>query len=296
MNGKSQSKVRKAILPAAGLGTRFLPASKTVPKELFPLVDKPLILFVIEECLDAGIEDIVLVAGRGKGAIEDFFDRSYELEDTLAKAGKTELLRSIQRVRSLANIISIRQKEALGLGHAVLAGAPVVGKEPFAVLLGDEIMLGSPSPTRQLVQRFDQTGMSTVAIMEVPMNDVSKYGIVATEAARDGQFPIRHVVEKPSPAEAPSQWALPGRYVFEAKIFDHLRETKPGKNGEIQLTDGMNGLAKSGRLMGSTFTAKRFDAGDKFGFLQANIEVGLAHPETGAQLKAYIQDLSTRFK
>lgn len=292
----SRSKVKKAILPAAGLGTRFLPASKTVPKELFPLVDKPLILFVIEECLDAGIEDIVLVAGRGKGAIEDFFDRSYELEDTLAKAGKTDLLLSIQRVKSLANIISIRQKEALGLGHAVLTGAPVVGKEPFAVLLGDEIMIGSPSPTKQLCEHFDRTGMSTVAIMEVPQSEVSKYGIVDVEKAGDELFSIRHVVEKPAQAEAPSRWALPGRYVFDAKIFDYLRDTKPGKNGEIQLTDGMNGLAQAKRLMGSTFTANRYDAGDKFGFLQANIEVGLAHPEIGTQLKTYLQNLGARLK
>lgn len=285
-------KVRKAIIPAAGLGTRFLPASKTIPKELFPLVDKPLLLFVLEECLDAGIEDIILVAGRGKGAIEDFFDRSYELEDTLAKAGKTDLLASIVRVRNMANIISIRQKEALGLGHAVLTGAPIVGNEPFAVLLGDEIMLGQPGPTRQLCEAHASTGQSSVAIMEVPQSEVSKYGIVGGSKRSDGHFQISHVIEKPTPSEAPSRLALPGRYVFDSKVFSYLRDVKPGKNGEIQLTDGMNGLAKEGALLGASFSARRFDAGDKLGFLQANIAVGLQHPEISQQLKSYIKALA----
>lgn len=289
-------KVKKAIIPAAGLGTRFLPASKTVPKELFPLVDKPLILFILEECLDAGIEDIVLIAGRGKSAIEDFFDRSYELEDTLAKSGKTDLLKSIQRVRSLANIISIRQKEALGLGHAVLAGAPIIGDEPFAVLLGDEIMIGTPSPTRELSKIFNETGLSTVAVMEVAPSEVSKYGIVAASQRADGLYQVLNVIEKPQQADAPSNLALPGRYIFDSKLFGFLKDVKPGKNGEIQLTDGMVQLAKTQSLLASKFLAKRYDAGDKFGFLQANIEIGLQHPEIGAQLKKYITSLASELK
>ncbi len=288
-------KVKKAIIPAAGLGTRFLPATKTVPKELFPLVDRPLLLYVIEEAIAAGIEDIVIVAGRGKTAIEDFFDRSYELEDTLAKSGKTDLLEKISKIKNMANIISIRQKEALGLGHAVLCGAPVIGDEPFAVLLGDEIMLGRPSVTEELCQAYDKTGFSTVAIMEVPESDVSKYGIVKV-SPNGSTFKIHNVAEKPSVKEAASRWALPGRYVFESQLFSYLKNTKPGKNGEIQLTDGMNGLAAEGRLYGTTFQAKRFDAGDKFGFLQANIEIGLQHPETSARLKTYLQELTRGWK
>lgn len=293
-------KIRKAIIPTAGLGTRFLPASKTVPKELFPLVDKPLILYILEECLDAGIEDVILITGRGKSAIEDFFDRSYELEDTLEKSGKIELLKSIQRVRNMANIISVRQKEALGLGHAVLTGSHVVGNEPFAVLLGDEIMIGKPSPTKELTQIYSDTGVSAVAIMEVAASEVSKYGIVAVSPdasqRKDGLFQITNVVEKPSVQDAPSRLALPGRYVFDPKLFSYLRDTKPGKNGEIQLTDGMVSLASRDSLFGSKFKAKRFDAGDKLGFLQANIEIGLDHPEIGSQLGTYLKSLIQELK
>lgn len=286
------SKVKKALIPAAGLGTRFLPASKTVPKELFPLVDRPLILHIVEEAVDAGIEDIILVAGRGKSAIDDFFDRSYELEDTLAKSGKTELLSKITKIKSLANIISIRQKEALGLGHAVLTGKPIIGNEPFAVLLGDEITFGKPNVTKQLVEGFAVNKASTVAIMEVPDSDVSKYGIVDVTQKSASMFQVHRVIEKPSKTEAPSRWALPGRYVFDSKLLTILQTTKPGKNGEIQLTDGMNVLAEEGLLFASTFTAKRYDAGDKFGFLQANIEIGLQHPEVGEKLRAYLKSLA----
>lgn len=296
-------KVKKAIIPAAGLGTRFLPATKTVPKELFPLVDRPLLLHIVEEAVQAGIEDIVIIAGRGKSAIEDFFDRSYELEDTLAKAGKLDLLEKISNIKNMANIISIRQKEPLGLGHAVLCGSSIIGDQPFAVLLGDEIMIGRPNVTEELCASFEQSGQSTVAIMQVPENDVSKYGIVKatpleskTSSSINSKFQIHNVIEKPTQSEAPSRWALPGRYVFEPRLFTYLKNIKPGKNGEIQLTDGMNGLASDGRLQGSTFQAKRYDAGDKFGFLQANIELGLKHPETAERLKSYLQDLTRGWK
>lgn len=285
-------KIKKAVIPAAGLGTRFLPATKTVPKELFPLVDKPLILHIVEEAVNAGIEDIILVSGRGKEAIEDFFDKSYELEDTLAKSGKTDLLESITRVRNLANIISIRQKEALGLGHAVLCAEPIVGSEPFAVLLGDEIMVGEPNVTEQLCHHFSQGGLSTVAVMKVEESEVSKYGIVDVSEKSPGLFQVKNVIEKPSLSEAPSQWALPGRYTFTSQLFKFLKDTRPGKNGEIQLTDGMNGLAKRNELLASTFKATRYDAGDKFGFLQANIELGLKHPEVQEKLKKYILQLA----
>lgn len=288
------SKVKKAIIPAAGLGTRFLPATKSTPKEMLPIVDRPIILYVIEEAVRAGIEDIIIIAGRGKHAIEDFFDRSYELEDQLEKTGKGDLLKEIQRVRNLANIISIRQKEALGLGHAVLCGQPIVGKEPFAVLLGDEIMISKPKEdtvTTQLAKIYDETGLSTVAVMEVPKADVIKYGIIAAEPEKKGRFKVTDVVEKPSVKAAPSQLALPGRYVFDAKIFDYLAKTKPGKNGEIQLTDGMTALARKEGLLATKFKGQRYDAGDKLGYLVANIELGLQNPDLHDGLKSHLQNL-----
>ncbi|MEQ1877086.1 MAG: UTP--glucose-1-phosphate uridylyltransferase GalU, partial [Bdellovibrionia bacterium] len=278
--------IRKALIPAAGLGTRFLPATKTIPKEMLPIVDRPSLLYVVEECVDAGIEDIVIVAGRGKTAIEDFFDRSYELEDTLEKTGKTELLATIKKIRDLVNIVSIRQKFPMGLGHAVHAGKPVIGDEPFAVLLGDEIMVGKPNVTEQLSKSYEQSGMSSVAVMEVPQKDVVKYGIVKVGAQREGGiFQIKDVVEKPTVENAPSRYALPGRYVFNPKIFSYLEKTKPGKNGEIQLTDAMTELARNEGLLGVTFSARRYDTGDKLGFFQANVEMALEHPEIGADAR-----------
>jgi len=287
--------IRKAIIPAAGLGTRFLPATKSIPKEMLPIIDRPSILFNVEEAVRAGIEDIIIIAGRGKESIENFFDRSYELEDFLSKAGKTDLLERIKHVRNLANIISIRQKEALGLGHAVLTGRPVVGDEPFAVLLGDEIMIGKPGVTDTLSKSFAKTGLSSVAIMNVPKEDVVKYGIVAVEEDSDSDsFKILDVIEKPSVEKAPSTWALPGRYVFSASIFKELSRLSPGKNGEIQLTDAMVKLAKTEGLLGITFKDLRYDTGDKFGYVQANVELALSHPELGAKMRAYIKDLAGR--
>lgn len=281
--------VKKAVIPAAGLGTRFLPATKTVPKELLPIVDKPILLHVVEEAIAAGVEDIVIIAGRQKNAIEDFFDRSYELEDTLAKAGKTDLLAQLRRVQNMVNIISIRQKEALGLGHAVLTARPVVGREPFAVLLGDEIMVNDQdSVTSQLHRRYQETQVSTVAVMQVPEEDVCKYGIIDHAPLHNGLMKVFGVIEKPNPDEAPSQWALPGRYIFNAQIFEYLKSTRPGKNGEIQLTDAMMALAQNEGLNAMEFKAQRFDAGDKLGYLLANIEMGLQHPEVGEKLKNYL--------
>ena len=294
------SKVKKAIIPAAGLGTRFLPATKTVPKEMLTIVDAPIIFYVVEEAIQAGIEDIVLIQGRGKTAIEDFFDTSYELEDKLAKDGKFHLLERLVKIRAMANIISIRQKFPLGLGHAVLCGQKVIGREPFAVLLGDEIMIaktGELNTTGQLARSYEETQSSTVAVMEVPVGDVSKYGIADVQKEREGYFRVKGFVEKPKPENAPSRLALPGRYVFGADIFDELQTAKPGVLGEIQLTDSMNSLAKKQAVYASTFTAERYDAGDKLGYLKANIELGLAHPELAADLKKYIQgDLLLRIE
>ncbi|MEN0058887.1 MAG: UTP--glucose-1-phosphate uridylyltransferase GalU [Bdellovibrio sp.] len=292
-------KITKAIIPAAGLGTRFLPATKTVPKEMLTIVDAPIILYVVEEAVQAGIEDIVLIAGRGKHAIEDFFDTSYELEDKLLKDGKEHLLERVTRIREKANIISIRQKQALGLGHAVLCGLPIIGKEPFAVLLGDEITMGfhgQPNVTDQLVNSYNKTGTSTISIMKVEDKDVSKYGIAEVQEVDTAFYKVTSLVEKPKPTETSSRWALPGRYVFENHIMDILQNAKPTLNGEIQLTDSMRELCKSRGLNAMTFTAERYDAGDKLGYLQANIELALQNPEIGAGLKNYILQLAQHLK
>lgn len=289
------TKVKKALIPAAGLGTRFLPATKTIPKEMLTIVDQPILLYVVEEAVRAGIEDIVLIAGRGKHAIEDFFDCSYELEDQLAKTGKADILARLKKIRNMANIISVRQKQALGLGHAVLCGEPVIGQEDFAVLLGDEIMYSAPhepTVTEQLVRVFSETGLSTVAVMEVEPSEVEKYGIIdGTQDSATGHFVVKDVVEKPSLHQAPSRFALPGRYVFTHHIFDYIRNSAPGKNGEIQLTDAMTEVAKHHGLLATPFKAQRFDAGDKLGYLMANIEVALNHDDLREPLKNYLKDL-----
>jgi UTP--glucose-1-phosphate uridylyltransferase len=275
------SKVRKAIIPAAGLGTRFLPATKSVPKEMLTIVDAPIIFYVVEEAIQAGIEDIVLIQGHNKTAIEDFFDRSYELEDTLEKSGKMHLLERMTKIREMVNLISVRQKQPLGLGHAVLCGQVVIGDDPFAVLLGDEIMIRDKglNTSETLCKHFAETQKSTVAVMQVEKSEVSKYGIADVSSYREDLFKVKSFVEKPQPNKAPSQWALPGRYIFTSEIFDFLKNGKAGINGEIQLTDSMNMLAKESQVFAATFTAKRYDAGDKLGYLEANVELALKHPD-----------------
>lgn len=292
-------KVKKAIIPAAGLGTRFLPATKTIPKEMLTIVDAPIIFYVVEEAINAGIEDIVLIQGRGKEAIEDFFDVSYELEHKLEKDGKINLLERLLKIRKMANVISIRQKQPLGLGHAVLCGERVVGREPFAVLLGDEIMAensGGPNTTAHLANLFQESNKTTFAIMQVEKSEVSKYGIADVEKISESYFKVKGLIEKPSADKAPSQWALPGRYVFTPEIFDYLRSAKPGVLGEIQLTDSMNELAQQQGAFASTFSATRYDAGDKFGYLKANVELGLRNPELRPEFKKYILELSEKLK
>lgn len=293
------STVKKAIIPAAGLGTRFLPATKSVPKEMLTIVDAPIIFYVVEEALNAGIEDIILIQGRGKTAIEDFFDTSYELEDKLAKDGKYQLLERLKRIRESTNIISIRQKQPLGLGHAVLCGQTVIGDSPFAVLLGDEIMVPKPSEantTARLCQLHSNLKSSIVAVMEVQKEEVSKYGVASVTSFQDGIFKVNGFVEKPKPELAPSRWALPGRYVFEPGIFDELRNGKPGALGEIQLTDSMNTLCQKQPFFASTFTARRFDAGDKFGYLKANVELGLMNSELRTEFKQYLLEVARRLE
>lgn len=293
------NKVKKAVIPAAGLGTRFFPATKTIPKEMLPIVDKPTILYVIEEAMHAGIEDIVLIQGRGKTAIEDFFDISYELESKLVKDGKEDLLKNLNYIRNNINIISLRQKEALGLGHAVRCAKSIVGSDPFAVLLGDEITISKSDKdskdnvTRFLCDQFSTTKASSIWVLPVASSQTEKYGIVDLgkdrfESLEHGQK-IFGVVEKPKSDRAPSLWALPGRYVFEAKIFDYIDQIKPGYNGELQLSDAMNMLAQKETMNAYSFQARRFDAGDKLGYLIANLEVALDREDLKADLYAYLK-------
>lgn len=298
--------IRKAVIPAAGLGTRFLPATKTIPKEMLPIVDRPTLWYIVREAVESGIEHVVIVAGRGKGAVEDFFDVSYELEKTLEETGKTEVLNDLRSIRQMANIISIRQKQALGLGHAVGTAKPAIGNEPFAVLLGDEVMRwkpGSRPPTGQLIDLSLESKLSTVALMRVSEADVQKYGIVEGPEHpmySSGQpglpdravISIENVIEKPKPADTTSRFALPGRYVFDAAIFDCIERTRPGRNGEIQLTDAMTDLAKIKGMLGATVVGERFDAGDKVGYLEANIAFALDRPELKAGVLSLLKKWS----
>lgn len=294
------SKVRKAIIPAAGLGTRFFPATKTVPKEMLPIVDRPAIMYVIEEALQAGIEDIILIQGRGKTAIEDFFDVSYELEDKLIKDGKEDALKQIQYIRNNSNIISIRQKAALGLGHAIKCAENIIGDESFAVLLGDEITTSESvdhNITNYLIKNCEKNQASSVWVLPVASEDTHKYGIVDLgPAMKDSSHQelssgkkIFGVIEKPKSELSPSLWALPGRYVFTSEIMKYLNEIKPGFNGEFQLSDAMNLLAQKSNLMAYSFQARRFDTGDKLGFLLANIELALERPDLKQGLLQYLK-------
>lgn len=282
--------IKKVVIPVAGLGTRFLPFTKSVPKEMLPVVDSPSILLLVEEAYRAGFTDIVLVQGRGKVAIEDFFDVSYELERILEQKQKANLLERIHSVRENINIISVRQKQAMGLGHAILTARPIVGNAPFAVMLGDEIM-SDHKDLEALRDNYIKSGVSTVSVMEVPRTEVCKYGIVKVKSVNQGIIQVDSLVEKPNINEAPSLYALPGRYVFNQKIFDYLEETKPGVGGEIQLTDAMVQLAQNEGLQAMPIRAKRYDLGDKFGFLHANIEYGLNDPELGGRLRSYLKEI-----
>lgn len=287
-------KIKKAVIPAAGLGTRFFPATKTIPKEMLPIIDKPTILYVIEEAMNAGVEDIVLIQGRGKTAIEDFFDISYELEEKLIKDGKGDLIEQVNKIRNNVNIISIRQKQALGLGHAILCSQTVVGDEPFAVLLGDEITHSQSkegNSTYQLVQNFEKTNISTVAVLKVAPEHVHKYGVIEFKGEFKNPTTVTSLVEKPKKEVAPSLYALPGRYCFDPAVFQYLKEAKPSLNGEIQLTDSMAKLAQKEGLQAMEIKALRFDVGDKVGFLRANLEMALQREDLREEVRAMIKEL-----
>lgn len=284
--------VRKAVFPAAGLGTRFLPATKASPKEMLPLVDKPLIQYGVEEAIASGIRQIVIITGRGKRAIEDHFDISLELEQALSSKGEAKLLAEARAIANMTSICYVRQKEALGLGHAILCARDVVGKEPFAVVLGDDIIDSSKPCLQQLLDVAGERSASVIALERVPREVASLYGIIAGEEEGDGVWRITDMVEKPPQEEAPSDLAIIGRYVLTPTIFPLLAETKPDRRGEIQLTDGLRALLREEPVYGVVFEGKRYDAGDKLGFLQATVEYALKNGELGEAFRRYLKSLN----
>lgn len=290
----SAQEVRKVVIPAAGLGTRFLPATKASPKEMLPLVDKPLIQYVVEEAVCSGVEDVIIVTGRGKRAIEDHFDASFELEATLEASGKIEQLNGLQKISSLANFCYVRQKQALGLGHAVYQARYLVGNEPFAVILGDDIIDADPPALAQMVKIYKQYQAPVIAIEKVPAEEVSRYGVIRGEEAAPGVYRVRDLVEKPRPEEAPSNYAVIGRYILVPEIFSCLESVRPGRNQEIQLTDALRLLAQDGPLYGWEIKGRRYDAGDKLGFLMANVQFGLKDPDLGVSFRRYLESLQLK--
>jgi UTP--glucose-1-phosphate uridylyltransferase len=284
-------KVRKVVIPAAGFGTRFLPATKSMPKEMIPVIDKPVIHYGVEEALKSGITDVIFITGRGKHSLEDYFDYSYELEDTLKKSGKEELHSSIRDISEMADIVYIRQKEALGLGHAILKAKNVIGNEPFAIILPDVLVDSEVPCLKQLIDVYERTGKSTIAVKEVPQDKVSSYGIVDPKNSKK-EFEIQGMVEKPSPEEAPSNLSILGRYVLSPKIFEYLEKTKPGKGGEYQLTDALLDLMKSEGMYGVITDGDDYDCGDKLGFLKATISLGLKNKEIGDDFKKFLEGIN----
>uniref|UniRef100_UPI00403F6315 UTP--glucose-1-phosphate uridylyltransferase GalU n=1 Tax=Candidatus Enterococcus willemsii TaxID=1857215 RepID=UPI00403F6315 len=288
------SKVRKAVIPAAGLGTRFLPATKAIAKEMLPIVDKPSIQFIVEEAIASGIEDILVVTGKAKRPIEDHFDSNFELEYNLEKSGKKELLALVEETTGI-RLHFIRQKRPKGLGDAVLQAKAFVGNEPFVVMLGDDIMEDKVPLTKQLITDYDKTKASTLAVMPIPHEDTSKYGVIdpISEISK-GLYDVQSFVEKPQPEDAPSNLAIIGRYLLTPEIFGILENQEPGLGGEIQLTDAIDTLNKTQRVFAHEFTGKRYDVGNKMGMLEANIEYGLKHPEIKDELRAYLKDLASK--
>jgi len=284
--------LRTVVIPAAGLGTRFLPVTKAVPKEMLPIVDVPTIQLIVDEAVRAGAQQVVVVNGRGKTAIEDHFDRSYELEDTLQRKGKKDLFEQVRRISDMVRLVSVRQKEPLGLGHAVLAARPAVGDEWFGVLLGDDLIDSDEPGIGQLARVSMQTGKAAVALMPVPDDQVHMYGVGAGPALADGNIQVEKIVEKPPRGTAPSNLAVIGRYLLPPDIFGILEQVKPGAGGEIQLTDALAVLAREGRLIGVRFKGERHDAGDRLGYLQANIAYALKRPDLREGLLAYMRKVS----
>jgi len=284
-------KVRKAVIPAAGLGTRMLPATKSIPKEMLPILDKPAIQYIVEEAVNSGIEDILIITNRGKGAIEDYFDFTPELEESLKNSGKTSFYESVRYPTTMANIFFVRQKETKGLGHAVWCAKRFVGDEPFAVLLGDDIMYGETPVTKQLIDAAVKYDASAVGAQWVSDEALSKYCSIKTEDLEEKIFRMLDVIEKPPIEKKFSNYAILGRYVLKPEIFSILENTKPGHGGEIQLTDGLCALCKESTMVAVNFDAKRYDTGNLTGFMEAQIEYALRHPEVAPWLREYIKNI-----
>ena len=284
-------KVSKAVIPAAGLGTRFLPSTKAQPKEMMNIVDKPSIQYIVEEAVDSGIEDILIILGRNKNSIEDHFDKSYELEDNLKNKGKEKLLKEIEKISELANIHYIRQKEPLGLGHAIYCAKSFVGNEPFAVMLGDDIVRSNKPCIKQLIEKYEEYGSTIIGVQEVEKKDVNKYGIVKGSKLTGKVYKVEDLVEKPNLEEAPSNIAILGRYVISSEIFEILKETEPGAGDEIQLTDGLKKLSKKEDVYSYIFDGKRYDVGNKLGFLEATVEFALEDKNLGSSFRSYLKNL-----
>ena len=284
-------KITKAVIPAAGLGTRVLPATKSMPKEMFPIVDKPAIQYIVEEAVKAGITDILIITNRGKDVIEDHFDRSPELETALDKPEKQEILETVKSISSLANITFIRQIETKGLGHAILRAKNFVGDEPFAVMFGDDVIIGESPAIGELIDAYGEFGKGVVGVKLVPESEIHKYGSLKVENLHDNVFKCTDMVEKPqTPEEVLSCYSILGRCVLPPEIFEILENTKPGKGGEIQLTDAMREIAVTEGMTAVKYTGTRYDMGNKLGILQASVEVGVNHPEIGEGLKAYLKE------
>jgi UTP--glucose-1-phosphate uridylyltransferase len=285
-------KIRKAIIPAAGLGTRVLPASKSMPKEMLPIVDKPAIQYIVEEAVKSGITDILIITNRGKGIIEDHFDHSIELENMLEKRGRTDTLNELDALANMANIYYLRQKETRGLGDAVLRAKEFVGDEPFAVLYGDDVIIGEIPTTSELLEAYEKYGKSVVGIKEVSDEAICKYCSLQVQQLNGNTYTVSDMIEKPKPEEKLSNFSILGRCVLESEIFEILERTPLGAGNELQLTDAMREIAKTKGMIGVDFSGTRYDMGNKFGILKANIEVGLKHPEVSAELKVYIKEIA----
>jgi len=284
--------VRKAIFPAAGLGTRFLPATKAQPKEMLPLVDKPIIQYGVEEALASGVENIIIVTGRGKNAIEDHFDVAFELESFLEARGKTELLAEIRKISDLINVAYVRQGEPLGLGHAVLMTAPLIGNEPFAVILADDVIDGTPPALAQMIKVYEEVQGPVILVERMPPDQISNYGVIAAETIRPGVYRITDMVEKPPRDQAPSDLAIIGRYILTPDVFDALRATKEDRTGEIQLTNGLKQLLKTRPLYACEVTGVRHDTGNKLGFLKAVVYFALRRPDLAGPFRDYLKSLT----
>jgi len=284
-------KIKKAVIPVAGLGTRFLPATKTVPKELLPIVDVPAVQYVVQEAVAAGITEVIFVTSRGKDSIEDHFDEAPELEQVLEERGQKAMRETLRRIAEMVEIVSVRQKRPLGLGHAILSARDLVGEEPFAVLLSDDLIDASVPCVQQLVKVFEEKGESVIALRRVPKQAVNKYGIVGGEKITDRLYEIRKMVEKPQPDEAPSQMAIIGRYLLRPEIFSFLAKVAPGRGGEIQLTDGLLQLACHRKVYGYEFDGTHYDVGDKLGFVQATVAYALKRADLRDQVEEYLRNL-----